>query len=243
MEEALVLPPVGGAAGGNGRDLEARGRKARPRRIEEFRHIRAPAVFRKGHEPAKDEARRTLDRLGKADGGLRRLDAVAGGARVTFDHHLKIAPGEACGMGEAFEHRLIVSHHLDGGAPGELRQALQLVLANDVEGQQHVGDAAIGHDLRLAQLLDGDSRGAQVKLGLGQRHQLVGLDVRSVGKAQRIAALLPAPQVARHDIDVDDGNGGFEVFQAPAHVLELEMLQNVHAGPAPSFLFGAKRLF
>ena len=133
-------------------------------------------------------------------------------------------------MRQSRQHGFVVRHHLDGGALRQVGKALQLVAAHHVEGQQHVGDAGVGHDLGLAQLLDGDSLRPQLDLRLGQRHQLVGLDMWTVGEAGGVAALLPAAQVALYHVDVDDGHGGFEVFQALACGFEVEKAEYVH-GP------------
>ena len=102
------------------------------------------------------------------------------------------------------------------------------MFSNHVEGQQHVGDAGIRHHFGLAQFLDRDALGAQVDLRLGQRHQLVRLDVRAVGEACLVAALLPFAQVPFHHVDVDHRNGGFEVLEALARGFEVEVAENVH---------------
>ena len=64
---------------------------------------------------------------------------------------------------QAFDHDLIVGDDLDFGALRQCRKTLQFLIAKDVESQQHVGDAGIGHDFRLAEFLHRDALGTQTR--------------------------------------------------------------------------------
>ena len=56
---------------------------------------------------------------------------------------------------------------------------------------------------RLVELLHRDPRRAEGDLVAGEGRELMGLDVRSVCEAERVATQLPAFEVAIDDIDID----------------------------------------
>ena len=105
---------------------------------------------------------------------------------------------------------------------------LELVAAHHIKRQQHVGNPGIRHHFRLAEFLDSNPLGAKFYLRQRQRHQLMGLDMRTVGKTHRIASRLPAAEISRDHVDVDDRNRGFDILKARAHVFELEMFQDIN---------------
>ncbi len=73
------------------------------------------------------------------------------------------------------------------------RQPLGLGIAEDVVGEQDVvGDAGLGHDLDLAELLARDADRAGLHLQRGERWDLVGLDVRTIGDTVPSKKLLGA---------------------------------------------------
>ncbi len=100
--------------------------------------------------------------------------------------------------------------------------------ADDIEGEQHVGDPRIRHHLGFAELLHSNAPGAQFDLVLGQRHELVGLDVGAIGEARLVAARLPAGEIALDDIDVDHRHRGLEILDAAANIFELKVAENIH---------------
>ena len=71
--------------------------------------------------------------------------------------------------------------------------------------------AGVGHHLGLAEFLAGDAPGAGGDLKFCQQRALVGLDMRPVGDAGRIAGGLNPRDVALDPVHVDDG-GGRAVF-------------------------------
>ncbi|MNT42913.1 hypothetical protein D3C72_1793530 [compost metagenome] len=88
--------------------------------------------------------------------------------------------------------------------------------AQDVVGQEDLGDVGIGEDLGLAQLLHGDAHGTQVHGPLGEAGQLVGLDVRAQLETMTIRIVLRPPEVGLDAVDIDQ-NGGCIEFQNAGH--------------------------
>jgi hypothetical protein len=109
-----------------------------------------------------------------------------------------------------------------------------LVRADHIECQQHVGNARGGHHLGLAQLLHGNASRTQFKLRQCKRNQLVRLDVGTVGDAKRIAMRLPAQQISLDHGEIDDRHGRFQIGKRPAGILELKVLLKVHAAVSHS---------
>ena len=89
----------------------------------------------------------------------------------------------------------------------ELHQPVGLLFADDVEGEQDVvGDAGIGEDLDLAELLAGDADSPGFHLHLPDRGDLVRLDVRPVAEPMRGDRRL-RPRDVRFQAVEQDGDG------------------------------------
>ena len=156
------------------------------------------------------------------------MHAVAPGARVAFDQHRNVAARHLPGRAQAFDNLLAVGHDGDVDALRQCGEAFKFMSPHNIEGQQHVGDAGIGHHFGLAEFLHGDAARAQLNLRLGKGHQLMGLDMRPVGNAQLVAARLPFLEVVLDDADVDQRHRRFKVLDAASHIFKSEVVENVH---------------
>ena len=186
-----------------------------------------------GHEAAIGHAPRGINLLRQRRRQLRRLNSVASGARVAFDKNADVAARRNPRFSYSGNHFDAVCDHGNVGAPRELGKSPQLVSADNVERQQHVRDTGIGHHFRLTQFLDGDAGRTECELIASERSQLVGLDVGAVSEPQPVAALLPAPQIAVDDIDVDDWHRRLEFLERAASRFEFEEIENVHLSCFP----------
>ena len=64
-------------------------------------------------------------------------------------------PAACPASAKAGDHVGVVGDDRDVGAAGEVGEPLELRRPDDVEGQQEVADAGVGHHLGLAELLHG----------------------------------------------------------------------------------------
>ena len=86
----------------------------------------------------------------------------------------------------------------------QVGEAVELGLANDVDGDEHVVDAGVDHRFRLEQRLAGDAHCAESDLASGDLDAFVGLHVRPVLQAEPVAFGLPANEVPFQAIEIDD---------------------------------------
>ena len=126
-------------------------------------------------------------------------------------------------------HHLVVDHDRHALEPPDQRgEPLGLGIAQHVVGEQDVvGDAGIRHHLDLAELLAGDADRAGIHLQLGQRRDLVRLDVRPVGEAVARERLLRAADVRLDDVEVDHDRGCIEIGDQRGHGVN----SRIGAGP------------
>ena len=111
----------------------------------------------------------------------------------------------------------VVERDGEAGAAGQGHQAGELGAAQQVEGQEDVAEAGIGHDLGLAQLLAGDADGAELDLAAGELRDLVGLDVRAELQPVRVGISLRAAEIGLDPVEVDEHGRGVEVVDDPGH--------------------------
>ena len=112
---------------------------------------------------------------------------------------------------------VVVERDGEAGAAGQRDQAGELGAAQQIEGQEDVVQAGIGHDLGLAQLLAGDADGTQLDLAAGELRQLVGLDVGTELQPVRVGIILRAAEVGLDPVEVDEHGRGVEVVDHPGH--------------------------
>ncbi len=93
-------------------------------------------------------------------------------------------------------------------------QALELRSAEDVEGDEEVFAPRVGEGLRFAQLLAGQSDGAERELPPRDLDGAVRLHVRPVGEAVPVAVFLPAREVALQSGGVHDGRWRLDLGEA-----------------------------
>ena len=170
----------------------------------------APPGGRVGHQSGEDKAGSGVDPGGQHSGLFRRLHAAAPGAGVALDHDMKLRGPIGERGGETVNGDRAVGG--DGKARDSAGQRLQpgkLGRPQDVEGDEDVVEAGIGHDFRLADLLAGDPLGAGLDLGPGEERQLVRLDMRARLDAMAVEMGLEAGDVAPGDGLVDDDGGRF----------------------------------
>ena len=159
------------------------------------------------HEAREDSPLEAAISRASAIGFGRGFDAGAFAAGVAFDHDRERPAGSRRGLRQACDHDRIV------GGDRHVRLGLQraeprhLLVADQIVADQDVVDAGLGHHLGLAEFLAGDALGAGRDLQLCQHRALVGLDMRPVGDAGRIAGGLHARDVALDAVHVDHGNG------------------------------------
>ena len=203
---------VGGAAGrDDARGGEAGFPHAGDGRVQKGLGFRERPVRRIEHEAGERQARTRGDVAGEGDGLGRCHHAGTLAAGVAFHHHVEIAAGDGCGTRQPGDDDGIVGGNRDF-RPGEQRaEAADLLLAENVVGDQDVVEPGIGHHLGLADFLAGDAAGAGVALHGGDHGALVGLDVRPVGDARGVAQRLDTGDVALHHVEVDDHGGRAEL--------------------------------
>ena len=110
---------------------------------------------------AKVVVSRDCDR--EVDRRLRTLDARPPEPRVAVDEDAELSRAGGR-LREARQQRRVVDGNRDGDPLEEAAQALQLRRPDDVEGDEDVGAAGVGHRLGLAQLLARDPDGAEREL-------------------------------------------------------------------------------
>ena len=197
----------GGAAGAH-LDRDAV-RREEPQRLGEERQRPGRGVG-EDHQAGEAQAGQPVGEAGERQRGGRGLRAVAAEAGVAFDEHRQRPPAAAGAGREAFEHGFVVGDHAQArDRAGEVDQAADLVVADDVEADEDVvGDA--GEDLGLADLLAGDADGAGGDLHRGDRRDLVGLDMRAVVAAGGGDEALHAVDVRGEAVEIDGDAGGVE---------------------------------
>ncbi len=114
------------------------------------------------------------------------------------------------GRGETIHAFGTVGDRADAHAGVERGEALQFGGTDDVEGQQQIVEAGIGHDFGLAQLLHRDADGAEFDLTAREAGQLVGLDVGAEAQSRRIGEGLRGRKIGLDLIEVDEDGGGIE---------------------------------
>ena len=102
---------------------------------------------------------------------------------------------------------------------GERHEAVELRLADEVVGQQNVGNAGVRHHLGLAELLAIHALCPEPDLNMGEFGNLVGLDVRAQAQPVPVEIGLATPEVVLHHVEVDDRAGRVEVLQKHLSVL------------------------
>ena len=212
----MGLEQVRRAAARTHRAVDALFGEKRHRPAEEGLDFFGPARSRIGEDAAEVQGRRSGDAHGQFQSGFRRLDAAALAAGVALDENRQ-RPRRIEGAGKpVYRHRAVgddaeMRHALVQGA-----QALELCRTEDVVGDEDVREAGIDEDLGLAHLLAIDAGGAGRALRLGDRHDLVGLDMG----AQRLAVLieigLRAADIGGQPVLVDDGHGGGNLIERGA---------------------------
>ena len=204
------MPHVGRAAAGDFRALDApRGEQAE-RLAHETLDIAGLAGGGVGHQSGEDEPGRSCDAGGEIRRFRGRLNAAAPRAGVAFHHHMQRCRTVREGGGEAVHRRLAVGDDGKAGdAHGKRLQPRKLGLAQDVEGDENVVDAGIGHDFGFADLLAGDAARAGLDLRLGEARQLVRLDMRPALEAEPVAMGLEAGDVGERNRLVQHEGGRF----------------------------------
>src|SRR5690606_37949034 len=96
-------------------------------------------------------------------------------------------------------------------------EAGQLGGADNIVGQENLGDAGIGEDFGLAQLLHGDAHGAQFHGAFGEAGQFVGLDMGAELDGVAVGIGLYAGQIGLDAVKVDQDGGGIE-FENIGHL-------------------------
>ena len=158
---------------------------------------------------------------------------------VAFDHDRQRAAGSGGGLRQARDHGRIVGGDRHVGLGLQRGEAGHLLLADQIVADQDVVDPGFRHHLGLADLLAGDALGAGRDLHLRQQRALVGLDMRPVGDAGRIAGHLDPRDVALDAVHVDHG-AGRAVFtgdlggEGRGHALLLLSLVGWRAQRSPS---------
>ena len=163
-------------------------------------------------EPAgvADEAREA-GRLGPG------RHAAAALTDVDLDQHVEADARGLGGGGEVGNVVGVVGHDTDARELGGIDQAPQLGAADDLGGDEDVGDAGGGHDLGLAELGATNSTRAGVELHLGQRRRLVRLGVRPIGDAGLGRKIPHARDVALQRVGVDHQHRRIEVLDRHGH--------------------------
>ena len=123
----------------------------------------------------------------------------------------------------------------DGDPLEEAAQALQLRRPDDVEGDEDVGAAGVGHRLGLAQLLARDPDGAERELALRDLGAAVRLHVRAVREPVSVAVLLPAREVALEPVHVDDRGGRVDLVEAHAGSRATASISTSRPGGSPAW--------
>ena len=193
-----------------GRSAVADGLDRKPGALAEIDGLGQPGVGlrhgvlgRIGHEPLELEPRRAIDRLREREGVCGRGHAATLRARIAFDQHRQLKPGARHGGRQALDRFLRIRHDLDVGPAGERHKAVELGLADQVVGQEDVGDAGVDHDLGFAELLAIDALRAELDLQMGEFGDLVGLDMRAKAQAVTVEIGLAAPEIVLHHVEVD----------------------------------------
>lgn len=130
------------------------------------------------------------------------MHAAACAARVAFDQDRQWLI-RAEGGSVALDDFGAVSGDAQLHAPVQPDQAGELGCPHDVVGQEDVGEASIGHDFGLAELLDRYADGAQFNLPAGETRELVGLDMWAKAVAIGVRMRLGAGEVGLDARDVD----------------------------------------
>src|SRR5438105_66033 len=90
------------------------------------------------------------------------------------------------------------------GRRSPLRHIAGVPPADEVEGDQQVGEPRVRHHLGLAELLAGQPGRAGVELPARDLDGLVGLDVRPVDESDPVGLRLPARDVRLEPVEIDD---------------------------------------
>ena len=163
------------------------------------------------------------DHPGEFDGFAGRLDAGALAAAVALDQDAEGPTGDGCRLRQPGNGDRIVGGDGDGSGRGKRAEARELLVAEDVVGDQDVVQPAIGHHLGLAELLAGDAACAGALLHRRDLRVLVRLDMRPRRDAGGVAHRLHARDVVLDDVEIDHQAGG-------AVVARDRLLQLFHRG-------------
>ena len=210
LRDLVGRPHAGGGAAADDGVGQAPGVEAAEHRLEE-----GPAGGRRrhDHDAPQFQAGQGVDegrQVGDGRGGPH-----SGAALVHLDHHSHAGPRRAHGPGQAPDDVLGVRGHRQPRPRRQVGEPLQLDPPHDVVGDEDIAaDAAVDHDLGLAELLADDAHGAALHLHAGDGQALVGLDVGTQADMMPVAVGLGAVEVLLQGVEVDEQEGGVEVVDA-----------------------------
>ncbi len=158
--------------------------------------------------PVRDRPMRPLRNISRAATYIQRF----------FMQHLWMLRRRFEGPAQSIHDYIIVGHHGQGFRPfAQGTKAPQLVIAENVVGNEDVIETAICHDLGLTDLLAGDSDRAGSNLRLGKVNTLVRLDMRTKLQAIVITVLLEPAYVSERHFFTNYQRWGLNLDQARNH--------------------------
>ena len=204
-----------------GRAADAHRLRLEPRALERGERLGDPgagardlALLRIDHQPAEGDAARVGDALGERHRLIGALHAAATGAGVALDEKLDPHAGFACRARHRIGDLGRIRHSAHADALGERRQALELCFADDREGHQDVGNAAIRHDLGFTELLAGDADRAELDLAARELDDLMRLDVRAKRDLLLGEVIGGTLEIALDPVEIDDRGRRVDVVDA-----------------------------
>jgi len=182
---------------------------------EDFRALQFRVRFRQqmafvAHNPRQLQTGELTDPPGQLPriGSRPRADAVQ--AEIDFDDDAAANPALPADVRQRLGLGKMVAGH-DRIPPAAHRgNPLQLLLAGDHIGNQHVGNAVVDKDFGLTPLGRGNADGAAASLKMGDQRQLVALHMRTPVLPPGDDELRHRTDVGFHQIEIDAERRGIE---------------------------------
>ncbi len=155
------------------------------------------------HQSRKLERRLGSHPTGERDDRVHRWHADAAHAKIDLHENAHNAAGIGCGTRDVFHRLLRIERHHQANIRGKRREAFGPRRTHRRKCHQNVVRDP-GHDLGLVRRGTRDTHGAECNLSRGDARRLVRLHVRAQRQPVAFRILRGSPEIALHDVEVDD---------------------------------------
>ena len=170
------------------------------------------------HDAAEGDARQVAGGPGDGNACLRAADSGASHRRIDLDEDADLNAVSGGGVGNGPDVFYAVDAQLDVAVPCEGAHAVELVVGDDLVGDENIGNAALHHDLGLCHLGGADAAvgASDVHLHLGEEGALDVLGVLAHLANGVAVGIRNDAVVAFERVQLDDEAGRFQLIEGCA---------------------------